>query len=265
MANGAAWFAFPAAPCWYTVGGAHLVRRHAMPSEMPRSLVEFDYCAAAQEYLNRLPLEHFTEATSQATQRGISLKSLALVRATRSDVHVFNELLVQYPRKGKKKPGQVVPDNMVVIHDGPIDAELSYDVPLQPEGPLLVLEYVSKRSKRKDYEGNREHYERRLKVPYYLIFYPQAQDLSLFHHNGRSYVSVEPNENERYPIPELELEAAMLDGWVRFWFRGELLPLPAELREQRDGERRARLAAEEDNARLRAEVARLKGGARNHK
>jgi hypothetical protein len=82
-------------------------------------------------------------------------------------------------------------------------------------------------------------------------------------------------------IPELELEAALLDGWVRYWFRGELLPLSpdlqrrvdelvAELNEERrrhawtrgelDQERRARLAAEEELARLRARLGEWEGG-----
>jgi hypothetical protein len=30
---------------------------------------------------------------------------------------------------------------MVVIHSEPIDAEGSYDVPLQPAGPFWMLEY----------------------------------------------------------------------------------------------------------------------------
>ena len=92
------------------------------------------------------------EATSQATQRKISWDSLDLVTRSRQDVHVFNELLVQYPLPRRKRPGQVVPDNMVVVHDGPIEAEGSYDVPLQPARPYWVLEYVSKSNKRKDYE-----------------------------------------------------------------------------------------------------------------
>jgi hypothetical protein len=106
-----------------------------MSDSRPRALVEIAYYEAAQQYLRSLPLEHFTEATSQATQRKITLESLALVKVRRPDVHVFNELLVQYPRKGERKPGQVVPDNMVVLHDQPIKAEGSYDLPLQPVGP----------------------------------------------------------------------------------------------------------------------------------
>src|SRR5262249_29184774 len=103
---------------------------------------------------------------------------------------------------------------------------------LEPAGPFWTLDYVSKGSKRKDYDQSFRKYERELRVPYYLLFYPDAQELALYHHNGRRYVSVKPNEQARYAIPELELEMALLDGWVRFWYRGRLLPLPAELQNE---------------------------------
>jgi Uma2 family endonuclease len=237
------------------------------------------YEKAAQEYLRSLPLEHFMEATPHARQREITLESLALVRVRRPDFHLFNELLVQYPIQGQKKPGQVVPDNMVVLYEGELTPEGSYDTELQPASPYWVLEYVSKSSKRKDYKDNRQHYEKRLQVPYYLLFDPETQVLTLYHHNGRKYVSVKPNEHGRPAIPELELEVALLDDWVRFWYQGELLPLPADLlrerdesRQQRDEaerraehEQQARRAAEEENARLRAELDQLKRRSKNHK
>jgi hypothetical protein len=100
-------------------------------------------------------------------------------------------------------------------------------------------------------------------VPYYLLFYPEAQELSLFRHTGEKFVTVTPNEHGRLAIPELELEAAIHDGWVRYWFRGELLPLPGDLkraldeaRRERDEARRQLQAAEDENARLRAELER---------
>ncbi len=239
-----------------------------MPAEYPRILLDLNYYKAAQDYLRKLPLEHFMEATPQATQREITLESLALVRAQRPDFHLFNELLVQYPlpeTKKKRKIGQVVPDNMVVLHKGPIKAEGSYDVPLQPVGPFLVLEYVSKSNRRKDYDDNMNKYEHALKVPYYLLFQPDAQELTLYRHTGEKYVSVPPDEHGRHPIPPLELEVALHEGWVRFWYRGELLPLPADLLHERDAERQARETAErqaqqerERADQLAAEVERLK-------
>src|SRR5579884_4374400 len=209
-----------------------------MSTQKPRPLLRIEYEEAAEAYLKSLPLEHFMEATAQGRQREITLESLALVKARRPDVQVFNELLVQYPRRGRKKIGQVVPDNMVVIWPEPIKASGSYDLPLQPVGPFWVLEYVSKYNKRKDYEDNMQKYERELKVPYYLLFYPDVGELTLYHLRGRRYRSVPPNEQGRHPIVELDLEVALLDEWVRFWYRGELLPLPADLQHELDETRR---------------------------
>jgi Uma2 family endonuclease len=236
-------------------------------SSLPKSIIAVTYEEYAREYLRKLPLEHFMEGTDQATQRAITLESLALVTARRPDFHVYNELLVQYPLGGRKKrPGQVVPDNMVVITTERLTAETCFNTPIEPAGPFWVMEYVSKSNKRKDYEDNLKKYEQDLKVPYCLIFYPETQDLSLYRHNGEKYVTVKPNGHGRCAIPELEIEVALLDGWVRYWYKGELLPLPAELQHELDealrraelAERRATdlekelRAAQEELARLRA-------------
>jgi Uma2 family endonuclease len=226
-----------------------------MASTTSPILQQIAYYEAAQAYLRSLPPEHFMEATPQGKQREITLESLALVRARRSDVQVFNELLVQYPVPGQKKPGQVVPDNMIVIHPEPSKAEGSFDTPFEPGKPFCMLEYVSKSNKRKDYDDNMQKYERELKVPYYLLFFPDGQDLTLYHHNKRKYVSVKPNANDRLAIPELELEVALLNGWVRFWYQGELLPLPAEMQQELDETRQHLAAAEEEIKRLRSMLA----------
>lgn len=232
------------------------------------------YEEAEQEYLRNLPLEHFMEATAQATQRKITLESFDLINAARPEIQCFNELLVQYPRPDSKRLGQVVPDNMVVLHAEPIQARGSFNLPLQPARPLLMLEYVSKHNMRKDYEGNLLKYQNYLKVPYYLLFYPDNEELTVFRMAGERYVTVTPNVAGRLPIPELELEVALLDGWARFWFRGELLPLPVDLLKERGAERTARIAAERqakaaeqrataaeaELALLREELAKAKGG-----
>src|SRR5439155_4157217 len=113
------------------------LRSQSMASARPRALIAVAYEEAAQAYLRSLPLEHFMEATAQATQRKITLESLDLVHARRPAVQVFNELLVQYPgvRQSVRK---VVPDNMVVVWDEPIKADGSYDLPLQPALPFWV-------------------------------------------------------------------------------------------------------------------------------
>src|SRR5258707_13223721 len=177
-----------------------------MATAKPRALIEISYEEAAQAYLRSLPLEHFMEATAQATQRKITLESLDLLKLRRPDVQVFNELLVQYPRPRQRRPGQVVPDNMVVVSDEPVRADSSYNLPLEAERPFWVMEYVSKHNKRKDYEDSFNKYERDLKVPYYLIFYPDNQELTLYRHNGKKYSSVKPNKDGRHLISDLHLE-----------------------------------------------------------
>jgi Uma2 family endonuclease len=225
------------------------------------------YAEAAMEYSLRQRMEHFMEAVPQATQREIALASLALLKVRRPDVHVFNELLVQYPLPQQRRPGQVVPDNMVVVSTEPIKAEGSFDLLLEPARPFWVLEYVSKSNKRKDYEHNFDKYEQQLKVPYYLIFQPENQEMTLYHHQGTRYVAVEPNNHGRYEIPELDLEVALMDGWVRFWYRGELLSLPAD--QQRELDKTTRRAddlerrlqeAEQELANLRDQTQRSMPG-----
>src|SRR5262249_6414867 len=197
------------------------------------------------------------------------LVAFELIHGRRPDVQPFNELLIQYEHGRPPRRRQVVPDNMVVIHPEPIKAKGSYDVPLQPARPFFVLEYVSKSSERKDYEESFEKYEKELKVPYYLVFYPDNQEMTLYRLGSKGYRSVKPNGQGRCPIPELEVEMGLVDGWVRFWFRGEMLPLPSEMQrqldeerqsritaeQQRDQKREARQAAEQELARLRQQLA----------
>jgi Uma2 family endonuclease len=244
-----------------------------MASTKPPRLIEARYEAAAQEYLRNLPPEHFMESIGQSTQREITLESLALVKAQRPDFHVFSELLVQWERPGERRPRQVCPDNMVVLTNKPIRASTSYNLPLEPARPCWMLEYVSKSNQRKDYDDNFDKYENELQVPYYLILYPEDQELSLFQMKSKKYASVKLNRHGRYPIRKLEIEVAVLDGWVRFWYEGELPPLPADLlrdleiarreanhqKQRADEAERALAVAHKELARARALLDELQG------
>jgi Uma2 family endonuclease len=252
-----------------------------VPPILDLAKIKVLYTLAEERYLQSLPLEHFMESTPHSTQRKITLESFDLIRMSRPDVQCFNELLVQYPRPGQnpEKPGQVVPDNMVVIYSGPIEAIGSFNTPLETAEPFLILEHVSKGNKRKDYVDNYLKYERELHVPYYLLFDSDTDKLILFQLNDNQYQAVLPNQNGRLAIPELELEAALHEKWVRYWFRGELIPLPGELLEELnatknrlnaaegqlstitktlDSERQVRASLEAEVARLREELARNK-------
>lgn len=235
-------------------------------STLPLPFVRIRYAKAAQQYLASLTWENFMESTPQATQRKITLESLDLVRAHRPEVQVCNELLVQYPKgPDGEEIGQIVPDNMVVLSDKPVKAQGSYDVPIEKVRPFWVLEYLSKSNHRKDYGSSLTKYEQELKIPSYLVFEPDTQEMNLFKLTRGTYVLVRANRQGRFPVRKLEMEVALLNGWVRYWFQGELLPLPAELQRDLDKtrrdlekERQARLTAEAEVARLRAELDQLR-------
>ena len=134
----------------------------------------------------------------------------------------------------------------------PIRAKSSYNVELEPAAPFWVVEHVSESNKRKDYKDSFKKYERHLQVSYYLIFDPETQELTLYHHTGEQYERVAANAAGGYAIPELDLEVGLLDGWVRFWYQGQLLLLPAELQRRADTEQRR---ADEMAQRAAAEAA----------
>ena len=202
------------------------------------------YEQAAREYCESLPLEHFMQSTFQTTQCKITLESFDLICAVRPEIHIFSELLVQYGPISNLL--RVVPDNMVIIYEGEIDATGSYNMHNDEKSkPFLMIEYVSESNKRKDYVDNMLRYERDLHVPYYLLFEPENQILSLFKMNARKkYATVKANAEERFAIPELELEVGILDSWVRYWFRGELQALPVELSEELETTKAALKTAE---------------------
>ncbi len=209
-----------------------------MSTDVPRHLLRLRYARAAEAYFRGLPSEHFMAVTAQATQREITLESFALVKARHPGLQYFNDLPIQYPFGSRKQIRQVMPDNLVVIHSEPIKATDSFDVPLQPVRPFWVVEYVSQNNPRKDYDDSFKKYERELKVPYYLVFLPGNRGSTLYHHTGGKYCTASPNKADRLRIPELNLEIGQADGWVRFWYKGKLLPLPAELDRQVEETRR---------------------------
>jgi Uma2 family endonuclease len=220
---------------------------------------------AAEEYLEYIKKEHpehFMESVAQSTQRKITVAGLDLVSAERPDVHVYSELLIQW-RDAENEMRRVVPDNMVVIAEKPPKVDTNFAIPIQPSRPFLVCEYVSKRNSRKDYQESHDKYEFELKVPYYLLFYPAEQELTLFKFDKRKnkYASVHPDEAGYCAIPELDLTVKLLDRWVRFWWKGDLLPITTELKAENNDLRRenadqARLIAD-----MQAELERLRKSA----
>lgn len=219
------------------------------------------YEEAERAYYRSLDPEDTIDPVCQATTRAIVLSSFGLMRSSRPDIQCFNELLIRYPRPDGSA-GRVVPNNFVVIHPAPVLVYDRFDTADQPAKPLLAIDYITELRNPEAYKHNPDRYGRELRVPYYLTAYPEEKRFTLYHLTDGGYAVVPPNEPGRFPIPELEVEVGMRDGWMRFWFRGELVKRPAELYQELQAlraEHQARLAVEAELARLREELARAKG------
>lgn len=218
---------------------------------LPEPVLQESYEKWAQEYLRQLPPERLMESVAQALEKLILLAALQVMHLRRPDIQSFSELLIQYDYGIPAIRRGIVPDVFVVLHPTPVQVETYFGVPMQPVGPFLVFECVSNSNKRKDYEESFQKYEQELKVPYYLLFYPDNHELTLYHLRRGRYSTVRPNEHERYEVPEMEMEVAVHEEWLRVWFRGELVGTPAELQQRLDIERQIRLAVEAEHARER--------------
>jgi hypothetical protein len=217
--------------------------------------LKYRYSAAAYGYIERRC--HDDTEPAVAKQRVITHWSLEIVRGARADLQPFTNLFIQFPQADTEEPDQVAPDNWAVVHTEPLKTGVSFDTPFQPVGPFIVAQYVTTDTNKWE-QASRRKYEKELKVPYYLLFYPDADEFTLFRLGEKGYSTVVPNANGRCLIPELELEVGLLGKWMRYWFRGELLPLPGDLLKERDAERSARLAAEKRAAEAEAELAKLR-------
>jgi Uma2 family endonuclease len=234
-----------------------------MSPDLPRALQESDYERFAQEYSRGLSGQHFGEIVPQATQRKITVESLDLLSFRQPEVQVFSELSVQYTVRGRRAPREVVPNHMVVVTTKPVRPIKTYDLTQKPAPvrPFWVLDYVVPDNPRRDYDDDLDYYERELRVPYCLQFLLETLELTLYRHNKRKYVTVKPNPHGRYPIPDLDLEVGLLDGRVRYWYQGELLPLPADLQRDLDAARRQAEAARREAEAARREAEEEKGRA----
>src|SRR5258707_1063030 len=124
-----------------------------------------DYERAAQAFADSLTLEDEVEATPHNKQCGITEASLSIVRLRNPRLHYFGDLLVQAFFEGRLR--QICADNMVVIGDLAEVPRTSFITEEEPAPIFWVLEYVSPKTRDKDYEANFGIYQTELRIPYY--------------------------------------------------------------------------------------------------
>lgn len=204
-----------------------------------------EYEEAALEFQRGLTIEDIMEAHILTLLRG-SFLALLMLKRNHPQLQVFSEVLVQYPFDGELH--RVVPDNMLVLNSDPSREwnRTSYNLEYERDNPFLVVEYVSTDTAEKDRDDGASYhkYEHELRVPYYLIYDPDAASrITLHRHNGVGYEQQPANADGRFEVPELDLEIGVDDILVRYWHQGSLLPIPTEVQ---------KLLAEKEDALVKA-------------
>ncbi|WP_460203030.1 Uma2 family endonuclease [Scytonema sp. NUACC21] len=149
------------------------------------------------------------------------------------------------------------------------EVKRSYTPKLQGDLPVVVMEFISdtdgtEYSIKPTYPpGKWFFYERILKVLNYIIFEPDTGRLEVYRlDDAGRYALQEPDENNRYHIPEMNLYLGIWQGtrgnrtgyWLRWWDgQGQMLLWGSELAEQeRQRAEQERQRAERLAAQLRA-------------
>ncbi len=196
-----------------------------MPILASRIVSPEEFDRAEAEYFREETLEDMSESATSFRQRRFTLAALDKLKALHyPKLEIFNELLLLFARG--ERIDRVVPDNFVMLEPPSQNFDSSFRVS-ETNRPFWVLEYVSPSTQNKDYVESYEKYED-LGIPYCTMFEPPVQKLTMFRHDGHCYQPLQADQESRYLIPELELKVGLKDGWMRFWFREELLPSPLE-------------------------------------
>jgi hypothetical protein len=148
------------------------------------------------------------------------------------------------------------------------EVKRSYTPQLQGDIPLIVMEFISdteggEYSVKPTYPpGKWLFYEQVLKVPNYAIFEPDTGTLEVYRLDDGKYQLQQPDNNNRYSIPEMNLFLGTWQGerenrtgyWLRWWDeQGNLLLWGLEKAEQeRQRAEQERQRAERLAAQLRA-------------
>ena len=206
-----------------------------------------------------------------------AIEALTLYYAHRPDVYVSGNNFIYYEEGNPK--ARISPDCYVVfgVEMRPRNSFMTWR-----EGdrlPAVVFEFTSRSTRREDTHTKRPLYESVLRIPEYFLFDPTGDYLRPRLQGFRlaedgNYIVLQPVDG-RVHSEQLNLDLVQEGQTLRLWdpARGEFLPTMAELAQRAEAEARradalaqrvetetdARRAAEEEIARLRAELEALRG------
>lgn len=210
----------------------------------------------------------FPESDGQPMgETGFHIKCIiALVNALegryrgRADVYVGADLLLYYT---PTEPGDMVSPDVFVAFGVGAHERRTWKTWEEGKAPDVVFEITSKSTRKDDQYVKPLIYEE-LGVQEYFLFDPLGEYLKPHRLQGFQLIEggYQPLTGDRLTSNVLGLELLVKDGFLRFYdpVTKVLLPTTAELESTAAHEAEARRAAEAEAARLREELARLRGG-----
>jgi Uma2 family endonuclease len=189
------------------------------------------------------------------------IEMLMLFFESAPDVYVSGNLMFYYE---KGNPSAVTSPDVFVVRGVQKGLRRTYKLWEERQAPVAVFEITS-RSTRLEDKGNKRALYAMLGVREYFMFDPLAEYLKPalqgFRLVGEEYIAIDQTADGALISQELGLQLSSDSSFLRLIDIATGLPLlrPAELDAARRVEADARRAAEEEVARLRAELARLRG------
>lgn len=192
------------------------------------------------------------------------IKILQAYYALDPNVYVSGNLLVFYEPGNRRR--HISPD-VFVVKGVPKHERLNYLIWEEGKGPDIVIELTSKSTKDEDMVEKFHLYQDNFKTPEYFLFDPTGDYLTPvlqgYRLQGDRYERIVTVEG-RLPSEVLGLHLEQNGSELRLYdpSTGRWLPTPEEAIEEAqmtaEREKVARLSAEEEIARLRAELAALR-------
>lgn len=182
------------------------------------------------------------------------IEMLTLYFQAVADVYVSGNLMFYYE---KGNPSAVVSPDVFVVKGVPKELRRTYKLWEEHQAPCVVFE-ISSRATRLEDKGNKRALYAMLGVREYFLFDPLAEylkpSLQGFRLVGEEYAPIDQADDDALISQELGLRLWSEDGFLR------LVDIATEQQLLRPPElAAARLRAEQEVERLRAELARLKG------
>lgn len=179
------------------------------------------------------------------THRLLLIQTAEFLQQAFPEAYVSGNICLYYEEGNPEK--MISPDNLLCLRQGPQKKRI-YRGWLPNHQLDLVIEFSSRKTKKKDYEEKKQIYEKILQVPYYLIFDPEKLTLDLFELKESGYEMVQSNDRGYWPMEGLKLQVGFRLPDALMFFDDQNYPILSKAEQAQLEANRERAAKEAEQA-----------------